>query len=111
MSEAVMADIEAEAREDWLGFADIVALVADAHGVELEISAAILSEAVATTVALVRAGRLVPGTLPDRLVPWPLDPENAAQRIEREAEDLIARYGHIPLGAIAWFTVPDFVQR
>lgn len=110
MSESVMADIEAEARQDWLTFADITAILADDRGVELHVSPELVGEAVALAVSMVRAGRLVPGTLPDRLKPWALSTEDAARRIEREATILIAARGDIPLGEICWFTLPEYVE-
>jgi hypothetical protein len=100
-----------EGRQDWVSFAVVSQIVGAYEGSELG-PRAMSRRAVEVAVALVESGRIVAGDLtPAGFHPWPGDAYEVVARIRRDAEDVIARHGYIPLAEVCWFATPELVAR
>ena len=99
-----------EGRRDWVSFA-VVTQIVGAYEAELG-PRALSGRAVDVAVTLVESGRIVAGDLtPTGFHPWPGDVHEVVARIRHDAEDVIARHGHIPLAEVCWFATPELVAR
>ncbi len=104
-------EIVDEGRRDWVSFAVVTQIVGAYEGSE-QGPGALSWRAVDVAVALVESGHLVAGDLtPAGFHPWPGDAHEVVTRIRRDAEDVIARHGYIPLAEVCWFATPELVAR
>lgn len=97
------AEILDEGRYDWVSFAFVAQCVGEYEGFEQEASAR-SQRAVDVVAAMVEASELVSGDLTkDGFHPWPGTAHQVVERLRRDAAEVIARHGSIPLAEVCWF--------
>lgn len=109
--ELVEEEVLDEAKYDWVNFSFIGQRIGADEGFD-QGEPALSEKALAVAVDLVRTGRLVAGDLTqDGFVVWPGSVDDVADRMTRDAAEVISEYGYIPLAEVCWFATPELLAR
>lgn len=93
--------------DDYVYFAEFLGMVVRSTGKTDD--AEVMRIALDAVTELILEGAVVPGDLgwrTDGFAPWPLTPEEAVARIEREAAEYLRTGAEVHMGDICWFDLP-----